>query len=188
MPLPCSWTISPIGTFVETAVELRAGQTLALAGLLQIRTESQSIGIPGLSDLPFLGAIFRSNREVQNEVELLITVTPDFAAAMDPNEVPAGGVGFNSFCPSDKELYWRGYIETPNPCPPGGNGNTDPQFMGASYANPVPMGMPTKQGRMLPGAPISQPTAPAMNVDPAAYRISNGTLGPTYPTPGPVTR
>ena len=38
--------------FVDTAVELRAGQTLALAGLLQVRTETQSIGIPGLADIP----------------------------------------------------------------------------------------------------------------------------------------
>ncbi len=34
-------------------------------------------------------AFFRSNRELQNEVELLITVTPNFAGPMDPCEVPA---------------------------------------------------------------------------------------------------
>ncbi len=99
--------------FVETAVELRAGQTLALAGLLQMRTESQSVGLPFLADIPYAGALFRANREVQNEVELLITVTPDFAAPMDACEVPPGGPGFNSQSPSDKELYWKSYLEVP---------------------------------------------------------------------------
>lgn len=106
--------------FVDTAVELKAGQTLALAGLLQIRTESQSVGIPGLADLPYLGAIFRSNREVQNEVELLILVTPNFASPMDCNEVPVGGPGFNSTSPLDNELYMKGYIEVPATCGPNG--------------------------------------------------------------------
>lgn len=106
--------------FVDTAVELKAGQTLALAGLLQIRTESQSVGIPGLADLPYLGAVFRSNREVQNEVELLILVTPNFASPMDCNEVPVGGPGFNSTSPLDKELYLKGYIEVPATCGPNG--------------------------------------------------------------------
>ena len=174
--------------FVETAVELRAGQTLALAGLLQMRTESQSQGIPGLCDLPFLGALFRSNREIQNEIELLITVTPDFAAPMEPYEVPPGGPGLNSYSPSDKELYWRGYIETPNPCPPGGNAASTQQYIGASNSQPVQLGMPTQQGNSLQGAPVSQPTPP-MNVDPAAYRISNGSTAPNNtPSVGIINR
>jgi pilus assembly protein CpaC len=99
--------------YVDTSVELRAGQTLALAGLLQTRTETQSIGLPGLSDIPYFGAIFRANREIQNEVELLITVTPDFAAPMEPQEVPPGGPGFNSGWPTDEEFYMKGYMEVP---------------------------------------------------------------------------
>ena len=102
--------------WVETAVELKAGQTLALAGLLQMRTEAQSVGLPGLADIPYLGALFRANREVQNEVELLILVTPNFASPMDCHEVPSGGPGLNSNSPLDKELYFKGYIEVPNSC------------------------------------------------------------------------
>ncbi len=175
--------------FVETAVELRAGQTLALAGLLQTRTEAQSSGIPGLCDLPFLGALFRSNREVQNEVELLITVTPDFAAAMDPCEVPPGGPGYNSYSPSDKELYWRGYIETPNPCPPGGNSESLSMGVGMPSTNPIQLGSPAQQGNYSSESSISQPTFPSLNVDQAAYRISNGaSSGSTNPSAGSAAR
>ena len=107
--------------FVDTAVELRAGQTLALAGLLQIRTESESVGLPVLADLPYLGALFRSNREVQNEVELLIMVTPNFAGAMDAHEVPRGGPGYNSTSPLEQEIYGKGYMEVPPGCAPQGS-------------------------------------------------------------------
>jgi pilus assembly protein CpaC len=107
--------------FVDTAVELKAGQTLALAGLLQVRTEASSVGVAGLADIPYLGALFRKNTEVQNEVELLILVTPNFASPMDPHEVPVGGPGYNSGSPLDKELFMKGYIETPNACGPQGD-------------------------------------------------------------------
>jgi pilus assembly protein CpaC len=103
--------------FVETAVELKAGETLALAGLLQMRTESETVGVPWISDLPYLGALFRRNREIQNEVELLIMVTPNFAGPMQPEEVPCGGPGYNSTSPLDCELYGKGYIEVPNTSP-----------------------------------------------------------------------
>jgi pilus assembly protein CpaC len=157
--------------YVDTAVELRAGQTLALAGLIQVRTETQSAGLPGLADIPYLGALFRANREIQNEVELLIMVTPDFAGAMDPCEVPPGGPGFESVWPTDAEFYWRGYIETPTPCPTGGM--TSDSMMPSSSSEP-----------MMPGA-VSMPMAAGLeaasanqgkgseSVDNAAYRTSS---------------
>lgn len=99
--------------YLETGVELGAGQTLALAGLLQVKSETINQGLPVLSDMPYLGALFRTTREEQNEIELLITVTPNFAGPMDPHEVPAGAPGMGTQSPTDKELYWRGYLETP---------------------------------------------------------------------------
>lgn len=98
---------------VDTAVEMQAGQTLALAGLVQTRTEAQHTGIPGLSDLPWLGAAFRRVTEEQNEIELLILVTPELVDAMDCHEVPPGGPGLNTVSPRDCDLYGRGHIEVP---------------------------------------------------------------------------
>jgi len=161
--------------FVDTAVELQAGQTLALAGLLQSRTEAQSSGIPGLCDLPFLGALFRSNREVQNEVELLITVTPDFAGAMDPSEVPPGGPGYNSHNPSDKELYGRGYIETPNPCNPSMPGSCGPNGFSDPETLPAPSEIYNQSQPSLPQQGFSQTgtKAPPNGATPAGYRVTN---------------
>ncbi|MCA9180038.1 MAG: hypothetical protein KDA51_01260, partial [Planctomycetales bacterium] len=99
--------------YLETAAELGAGQTLALAGLLQVKSETVNSGLPVLSEMPYLGALFRTTHEEQNEIELLITVTPNFAGPMDPHEVPRSAPGTSTQSPTDRELYMRGYVETP---------------------------------------------------------------------------
>jgi pilus assembly protein CpaC len=99
--------------WVDTAVEMKAGQTMALGGLIYQRTEAQKQGIPVLGDVPYLGAAFRTVREEFNELELLVLVTPEFVDAMDPEEVPACGPGQSTESPCDKDLYLRGFIEVP---------------------------------------------------------------------------
>ena len=100
--------------YVETAVELQAGQTFAIAGLLQSRTESVTRETPFFGELPYIGMMFRRVREERNDIELLITVTPEIVDAMNPHEVPVGGPGLNSMSPNDKEFYVKGHIEVPN--------------------------------------------------------------------------
>ncbi|TWT81649.1 putative type II secretion system protein D precursor [Planctomycetes bacterium CA13] len=100
--------------YVETAVEMQAGQTFAIAGLLQSRTESKRVATPFFGELPYIGALFRHMEEKRNDIELLVTVTPEVVAAMDPFETPCGGPGLNSASPTDCELFGRGFIEVPN--------------------------------------------------------------------------
>jgi pilus assembly protein CpaC len=103
---------------VDTGVEMNAGQTLALAGLIQERIESSTRGMPYVMDLPFIGVPFRRVSEQVNEIENLVLVTPDFVDAMDPHEVPQCGPGMETMSPSNGELYWKGLIEVPacGPC------------------------------------------------------------------------
>jgi pilus assembly protein CpaC len=100
--------------YVETAVEMQAGQTFAIAGLLQSRTEATIRRTPFLGELPYVGSLFRRVQERRNDIELLITVTPEFVDAMAAHEVPCGGPGLSTTSPSDKELYCKGYVEVPN--------------------------------------------------------------------------
>lgn len=100
--------------YVETAVEMQAGQTFAIAGLLQSRTEAVTRATPFFGEIPYIGALFRRVREDRNDIELLITVTPEIVEAMDPHQVPQGGPGLNSTSPSDHELYIHGHLEVPN--------------------------------------------------------------------------
>src|SRR6185503_3060915 len=98
---------------VDTGVELKFGQTLAIAGLLQQRVEMEKRGLPYLMDVPYLGAVFSRKVSTINEIELLIVVRPELVEAMDPDQVPPCGPGANSMTPDDCDLYWRGYVEVP---------------------------------------------------------------------------
>ena len=60
----------------ETTIELGSGQSFAIAGLLQDDSQELVNRIPGLGDLPILGALFRSERFERRETELVIIVTP----------------------------------------------------------------------------------------------------------------
>lgn len=101
---------------VDTGVEMKAGQTLALAGLVETRVEAERRGVPFVSDVPYIGAAFRRVAERSNDVELLILVTPELVEAMDPEQVPPCGPGTQTASPSDWELYMKGYIEVPRCC------------------------------------------------------------------------
>ena len=166
--------------FLETGVELGAGQTLALGGLLQVRTEAINTGLPILADMPYVGSFFRSVREEQNEIELLITVTPTFAGAMNPNEVPSHVPGTGSQSPTDRELFSRGYLETPLV---GDFDNCAP----ISPVGPRPVGVPglieevpTTSGLVPAGAPVT--------ITPAPVVTGGATYGPvSSASPGGVS-
>ncbi|NLE39535.1 MAG: hypothetical protein GX621_16050, partial [Pirellulaceae bacterium] len=57
---------------VKTSVELNAGQTLAIAGLLQNRVEGERRGLPWVSEVPYLGSMFRRTSDRINEIELIV--------------------------------------------------------------------------------------------------------------------
>src|SRR6266849_1915092 len=72
----------------KTAVELRDGQSFALAGLLD-NSETRSISkIPGLGDIPILGNLFRSTSFQKNESELMFIVTAQMVKPVNRDDLP----------------------------------------------------------------------------------------------------
>ena len=71
----------------ETTVELASGATMMTAGLIQQKSKAAITGLPGLVNLPILGALFRSRDYQRQETELMIMVTPYIAKAMEPRQV-----------------------------------------------------------------------------------------------------
>jgi len=103
----------------DTAVTLKAGETLAIAGLVQTRQTSSTRGVPVVMDTPVIGSLFRRTADVLNEVELLIMVTPQIVDGMDPQQICelGGGPGSQTTNPNDTQLYTRGHIEVePDDC------------------------------------------------------------------------
>ena len=60
----------------DTTVELGSGQSFAIAGLMQSSRAHTMGGVPGLSEVPVIGALLRSDSFNRNESELVIVVTP----------------------------------------------------------------------------------------------------------------
>jgi pilus assembly protein CpaC len=94
----------------RTVVELREGQTLAVAGLLQTRTTGSTTRVPFLGDLPVVGVLFSANNYLTTETELVVLVTPELVAPMEKNEVPPAP-GDRVLEPNDYEFYFLGRIE-----------------------------------------------------------------------------
>jgi pilus assembly protein CpaC len=94
----------------ETTLELKSGQTFAMAGLLNDRNLARSSRVPALGDVPVLGALFRSVRYEQGETELVVLVTTNLVEPLSvvcPPPVP----GVTDSVPNDWEVYMEGRTE-----------------------------------------------------------------------------
>jgi len=67
----------------ETTVELASGQSFAIAGLLQDDVTLTGNALPGIGELPIIGALFRSDGFQRNETELVIVITPYLVRGVD---------------------------------------------------------------------------------------------------------
>ncbi|MBA5762306.1 type II and III secretion system protein family protein [Vibrio sp. 404] len=89
-----------------STLELADGQTIGIAGLLSENARNVSDGIPGLSDVPVLGQLFKSEEYTSGETELVILVTPRLAKPIDRRNITLPTDGFVS--PNDVEFYLLG--------------------------------------------------------------------------------
>ena len=103
-----------ITTKASTTVELKDGQSFAIAGLFQNGYNNTLDQFPGLGNLPVLGTLFRSSNFQRQQTELIIIVTPKMTAPTDdieslPNPLKKSGE------PNAVDLIVAGVVETPNP-------------------------------------------------------------------------
>jgi pilus assembly protein CpaC len=72
----------------ETEVELRDGQSFAVAGLIDNTAQVDTAAIPLLSQVPIIGHLFKSKADRKERTELLVLITPRLVRALNPDEVP----------------------------------------------------------------------------------------------------
>jgi pilus assembly protein CpaC len=174
----------------ETEVELRDGQTFAIAGLMNNTLTSTLGKIPGIGDIPILGLLFKSKAHQKNQTELVVMITPSI--------IKKGQMGVSEGLPSVVEPYlprpdktypspdpYTGSPRYPadRPQPREGNGAPTQPRQGAAQPMPQPLTPVTSPAQKatptapLPARPISQPapaappksqagTAPAKTVTP----------------------
>jgi pilus assembly protein CpaC len=78
----------------ETTLEIPSGGSMAMAGLIQDQTKQAINGLPGLSTLPVLGALFRSRDFQNNQTELMVMVTPYIVRAVAQKDLSRPDDGF----------------------------------------------------------------------------------------------
>jgi pilus assembly protein CpaC len=93
----------------SSVVELPSGGELMIAGLLQNDITGSLSGVPGLMNLPILGALFRSTSFQRNETELVILVSAILAKPADPRQLALPTDGFVPS--SDLDRYFLGHLQ-----------------------------------------------------------------------------
>jgi pilus assembly protein CpaC len=117
----------------KTTVELRNGQSFAIAGLIRREFSDNLRGIPGSATMPVFGALFRSTGYQNNETEVVIIVTAHLAKPTDrrnllaPTDLREG--------PKETDLFLKGTTDRPLPTAPGGSLSRAPQASGAATAS-----------------------------------------------------
>jgi pilus assembly protein CpaC len=110
-----------------TDVELRDGQSFAVAGLLNNISQEDSAAIPFLSKIPIIGYLFKSRAERAERTELMVLVTPRLVRALNPDEVPPLPTRSRSFLPppgGDPDK--GGTVDAPPVKKPGGGTGNPP--------------------------------------------------------------
>jgi pilus assembly protein CpaC len=104
----------------ETEVELRDGQSFAIAGLLNNISQDDGAAIPFLGRLPIIGHLFRSRADRAERTELMVLITPRLVRPLDPDEVPTLPTQPREFLPApDRDaLPPPGVIDAPPVTPP----------------------------------------------------------------------
>ena len=145
----------------ETEVELRDGQTFAIAGLMNNSVLQSMRKVPGLGDIPILGYLFQSKAYQKEQTELVVMVTPQI--------IRRNSTGVSEGLPGLVEPYLAPNSKPlPNPAP----------YNGSPYT-----GAPKSSGGDTP-APAPAPAASLANV-PGAERVSNPV--PSTPIQGTAT-
>ena len=91
----------------ETTLEIPSGGSMAMAGLIQEQTKQAVNGLPGLDQLPVLGALFRSQDFINNQTELMVLVTPYVVRAVAQKELSRPDDGFAPASDSQSTLLAR---------------------------------------------------------------------------------
>ncbi len=98
----------------KTTVELAPGESFMIAGLLKDETRASVDQLPGVKELPVIGALFRSTEFQRNESELVIAVTPYIVDPVKSADVKLPTDNF--VAPTQMDMLFYGNISgTPNP-------------------------------------------------------------------------
>lgn len=96
---------------VQTTVDLREGQWLALAGLIQDEQFGSRGRIPYIGDIPIIGGLFGTHTKKRDETELVILVSPELVHPLEKEQAPVILPGMDVTDPTDCAFFFFQQIE-----------------------------------------------------------------------------
>jgi pilus assembly protein CpaC len=174
---------------MTTSVIVEPGQTIAIGGLIQTSQQGTVTKIPCLGDIPYLGVLFSFATQTEQEIELIILLTPRLVDPADCNQMPKALPGSETRAPDDYEFYLETILEAPRgqrqiwngdeyvpawksgpsasiyPCPGGAMGPVNCPDGKCPTPGAVPGGVVAPPPAMLP--PSGPPHAAAEVIPPA---------------------
>jgi pilus assembly protein CpaC len=101
--------------YAETDVELRDGQSFAIAGLLNNISQTDAANIPFLSQIPIIGKLFQSKADRRDQTELMVIITPRLVRALNPDEVPPLPTTIKEIRDNKSGSGGGGLVDAPDP-------------------------------------------------------------------------
>ncbi len=96
---------------VTTTVDLREGQWLAIAGLIQDEQGGDKTRVPWIGDVPIIDTLFSARAISRDERELIILVSPELVHPLEPDEAPLILPGMEVTEPGDAQFFIYGNYE-----------------------------------------------------------------------------
>ncbi|KWO51291.1 type II and III secretion system protein family protein [Burkholderia territorii] len=145
----------------STTVQMGDGESFAIGGLIKDNASGALKAIPGVGEVPVLGALFRSTSFQQDRTELIFVITPHLVRPLQTADVPLPTDSFSK--PNEADVYATGNME-------GRKGVRKPDAQpanGAANAPQTPAPAPAQQSP-APAAALPAPRAPQPADAPAA--------------------
>ena len=150
----------------STVVQMADGESFAIGGLIQSNVTGALKAVPGLGEVPVLGALMRSTSFQQDLTELVFIVTPHLVQPLRTANLPLPTDSFSQ--PSDADVYATGNMEGRHP---------------KSVPNPAAPMAPAND--LAPAMPQPVPPAPAASPAPVSQEPVRPATISTLPPAGP---
>ncbi|MEN8512551.1 type II and III secretion system protein family protein [Burkholderia sp. RS02] len=135
----------------STTVQMSDGESFAIGGLIKDNASGALKAIPGVGEVPVLGALFRSTSFQQDRTELIFLITPHLVKPLQTADVPLPTDSFSK--PNELDVYATGNME-------GRRGVRKPGAQPSNGAAAAPQEAPAQAPAQTP-APAPQSEAPA---------------------------
>jgi pilus assembly protein CpaC len=156
----------------STVVQMHDGEAFAIGGLLSSNVTGALKAVPGLGEVPVLGALLRSTSFQQDLTELVFVITPHLVKPMQTTNYPLPTDSFSQ--PNVADVYATGNME-------GRHGRTSVAPVGTEPGNapaPAPVPAPAPQTPAAPAAKALPPHDPQATSSAPAQPAASGTAAP----------